>query len=135
MSQASELAFLVRLVRQQRDVDVLCYTGYTLEEIIKKNQPDMLDFLNHIDVLIDGPYIQELNDGRGLRGSSNQRVHFLTGRMKEFDFENEPRRGEIRIQEDMSLVYVGVPAPEVYQALKTVKMTFPSSTDFLQNPS
>jgi len=33
--------------------------------------------LNSIAVLIDSPYIEELNDNSLLRGSSNQRIHIF----------------------------------------------------------
>ena len=33
--------------------------------------------LSNISVLIDGEYIEELNDNSLLRGSSNQKVHIL----------------------------------------------------------
>lgn len=47
------------------------YTGYAYEQISD------LEMMNYIDVLVDGPYIEELNPGRGAlkwRGSRNQRV-------------------------------------------------------------
>lgn len=52
--------------------DVWLYSGYTLEEIISK---DMVEMLEYIDVLVDGPYIHELRDiSLPFRGSSNQRI-------------------------------------------------------------
>ena len=49
------------------------YTGYTYNEII--NNTIMSEILNYIDVLCDGPFIQELKDPN-LKwvGSSNQNV-------------------------------------------------------------
>lgn len=52
---------------------IWCYTGYTFEELyideINKQ------FLNLIDVLIDGPFVEELKDlSLKFRGSSNQRI-------------------------------------------------------------
>jgi hypothetical protein len=46
-----------------------------------------------MDILIDGPYIESLNDDSGLRGSSNQRVHILKPNPKYegFNFESNPR--------------------------------------------
>ena len=45
------------------------YTGYTLDQI------KALDFLQCIDVIIDGPFIQELRDiTLPFRGSSNQNI-------------------------------------------------------------
>nr|DAU04277.1 MAG TPA: 4Fe-4S single cluster domain protein [Inoviridae sp.] len=49
-----------------------CYTGYTLEEL-KANGKD--EILKHIDVLVDGRYVDELRDlNLEFRGSSNQRI-------------------------------------------------------------
>ena len=49
------------------------YTGYTLEEI--QQDSSMADILKYIDVLIDGPYVDELKDlDIPYRGSSNQRL-------------------------------------------------------------
>lgn len=56
--------------------DVLVYTGYTLDELKEKN-------LDKISVLIDGPYIEERNNGCLLRGSDNQKIHILDERLKE----------------------------------------------------
>jgi anaerobic ribonucleoside-triphosphate reductase activating protein len=55
--------------------DVWVFTGYTYEEIIKKNNPTWNEFLEEIDVLVDGPFIIEKKDLTLLyRGSSNQRI-------------------------------------------------------------
>ena len=35
------------------------------------------DKLKNVSVLIDGKYVEELNDNSILRGSSNQRIHIL----------------------------------------------------------
>ncbi|NLM12323.1 MAG: anaerobic ribonucleoside-triphosphate reductase activating protein [Epulopiscium sp.] len=55
--------------------DVWVYTGYTYEDILKKNDPLWNKFLEEIDVLVDGPFILEKKDLNLLfRGSSNQRI-------------------------------------------------------------
>lgn len=47
------------------------YTGYKYEDIAEK-YPDLLKF---IDVMVDGPFIEELKDiSLTFRGSSNQRI-------------------------------------------------------------
>jgi anaerobic ribonucleoside-triphosphate reductase activating protein len=58
--------------------DVLVYTGYYLKELEKH-----FSLLKYIGVLIDGPYIEELNDNGALRGSSNQTVYIVDSRLKE----------------------------------------------------
>jgi anaerobic ribonucleoside-triphosphate reductase activating protein len=53
--------------------NIALWTGYTIEEI--KNDNSMKDILKYIDVLIDGPFIEELKDlSIPFRGSSNQRI-------------------------------------------------------------
>jgi len=82
MLQASALAATVRAARQRRDVNVICYSGYTLGELRQQPPtPGVPDLLDQVDVLIDGRYQEAANDGKGLRGSSNQVVHHLTGRL------------------------------------------------------
>lgn len=78
--QAEMLSELLRLLKKGMncDVGVIVYTGYTLEEL--QRMPFAQGLLEQTDLLIDGPYVQELDDGLSLRGSSNQRVIPLTDR-------------------------------------------------------
>ena len=56
-------------------LNVWCYTGYTLEELLEHNDPYELELLEEIDVLVDGKYIEELKDPElRFRGSTNQRI-------------------------------------------------------------
>ncbi len=72
--QSEALCDILERVRAVRDIGVICYTGNTFEDI--KDDP----LVGHIDLLIDGEYIMEKDDGRAMRGSSNQRLIFLTDR-------------------------------------------------------
>ena len=113
MLQAAGLARVIRLARQKRDLSLIVYSGFTLEKLRKDPPaPGIADLLGEADVFIDGVYIARQNDNRGLRGSSNQRVHRLTGRLSNFDFENTARRIEIHLEEGSALV-VGVPPRRV----------------------
>jgi anaerobic ribonucleoside-triphosphate reductase activating protein len=63
----------------ENDLTVLIFTGYLIEELKSLNNDSVNKLLEHTDILVDGPYIQELNDlERDWIGSSNQRVLFLT---------------------------------------------------------
>lgn len=53
--------------------DILVFTGYTIEELRAQESEDVDSVLNTCAALIDGPYIRELNNNKGLRGSTNQR--------------------------------------------------------------
>ena len=56
-------------------IKIFIWTGYTLEELKEKNNIHINNILQHIDILIDGPFIQEQRDiTLHLRGSSNQRI-------------------------------------------------------------
>lgn len=53
--------------------DILIFTGYRIEELRLQKNEAIDSVLNVCAALIDGPYIKELNDDKGLCGSSNQR--------------------------------------------------------------
>ena len=58
-------------------LNIWCYTGFTYEEIIKmsKSNPIYLEFLNNIDVLVDGKFeIENKSFDVLFRGSTNQRL-------------------------------------------------------------
>ena len=83
--QTTELAELVKYLRGCGVEDILVYTGYTVEELRARETEteNTLYILNNIGVLIDGPYIDELNfDVGNLKGSENQRVIFMNPRLK-----------------------------------------------------
>ena len=59
--------------------DILIYTGYTLAELKKTWPRERLDkLMSRSAVLIDGRYMDELNDNAApLRGSTNQKIHYF----------------------------------------------------------
>lgn len=67
--QSEELMRLLEMLKEISD-DILVYTGYKRSEL----EPDKLE---NISVLIDGEYVEELNDNSLLKGSSNQEVYIL----------------------------------------------------------
>jgi anaerobic ribonucleoside-triphosphate reductase activating protein len=55
------------------DKDIWCWSGFLFEEILKDSA--MRPILNYIDVLVDGPFVQEKKDlSTPFRGSTNQRI-------------------------------------------------------------
>ena len=72
MYQAAEFANLAREIHRRTNKDIWCFTGFTFESLI---HPDQRELLEELDVLVDGPFVQNLRDPDLLfRGSSNQRL-------------------------------------------------------------
>lgn len=125
MLQAAALANLVEKVRQHCPrLNVICFTGYQWAELLSRaalGDTGIERLLSQVDVLIDGPYIEAQNNGRGLRGSTNQVVHRLTRRAwgMDFDFENCPRQVEILVGNGQYLA-AGVPPAGILNALDSL---------------
>ncbi len=96
---------LLREVRTRTSLSTLAFSGYTLEEI--RAQPCGADLLANLDVLIDGRYVAPQRLGRGLRGSSNQRIHLLSNRYDRAAVEATPE-AEIHIDAAGNLTLTGV---------------------------
>lgn len=91
-SQAQGLAELCRLVRDRSsETPILVYTGYRLEELLTQEREDWLALLHEIDVLVDGPYIQERQTNLALVGSDNQQIYFLSSRVQPAEVLGHPR--------------------------------------------
>ncbi len=88
--------------------DILVYTGYTMAEINLSSK--LSGLLPHIGVLIDGPYIDDLNDNKGIRGSSNQKIWLLRDELSEryLNVEQWDRKTQI-INSNNSLYAIGIP--------------------------
>lgn len=71
--QKEKLLILIKKLREEiPDLNIWCYTGYVYENISEE------EVLKHIDVLVDGPFIESLKDlTLRFRGSSNQRIIYL----------------------------------------------------------
>jgi len=76
--QKDELLALLPLLPELTD-DVLIYTGFTYSQIENMlSMTELNTIKRYISVLIDGPYIDTLNDNHCvLRGSSNQNIIFF----------------------------------------------------------
>ncbi len=62
---------------RDRGLNILCYSGYTFEQLVKRGESDgnVSSLLEKIDILIDGPFEKDLKDlTLKFRGSSNQRI-------------------------------------------------------------
>ena len=57
------------------DIEITLWTGYTYKELMVQPSENLLNILNNIDILVDGPFIEEEKDlSLQLRGSRNQHI-------------------------------------------------------------
>ncbi len=84
--------------------NVLLTTGYTLNEIEQRKAKEIL---NYIDILISGPFDLNLIDNTDKwRGSTNQKIDFLTERSKQFETYKSKFKTEIKINKKTSEVII-----------------------------
>lgn len=93
--------------------DILIYTGYTIEELQARGDKMTDCILKNTAVLVDSPYIASLNDGRGIRGSSNQRV-FVWKYPERYQGAEVWERQVQFVAERDSLLQIGVPPGKGY---------------------
>lgn len=125
MLQCAALAELISRIRSQRDCGLIVYTGFVYETLLEhaRKDPDINEFLSYIDLLIDGPYIQALDENQFARGSSNQRLLPLTERYRDdIDgyYAESRRRVKIRLSRAGTFL-VGVPGREEAAVWQKVK--------------
>ena len=91
LANTETVAEIIRKVREHYPTkDIWCYSGgvYETELAIRaEREPAVAAILNNIDVLVDGPFIEEQKDLRlAFRGSKNQRIlnmaEIRTGEMR-----------------------------------------------------
>lgn len=71
-----EVNFIIKHVKERfPDIKIFFWTGYTIEELIQKNDLYINEVLKNVDYLIESPYIEEERDiTLKWRGSKNQRI-------------------------------------------------------------
>ena len=96
---------LLQRVRQETQLSVLMFTGYTWEET--QQMPNSGALLKNVDVLIAGRYDAAQRLMHDLRGSINQTIHFLTSRYSTADLQTIPST-EVIIAPDGEVMVSGV---------------------------
>jgi anaerobic ribonucleoside-triphosphate reductase activating protein len=97
-AHAGPAAVLARLIRDQ-GFSVMIFSGYTIEQLQSRPEPEVAELIALTDILVDGPYDRDRPDfERRWIGSTNQRIHFLSDR---YSFDGEWRKKntlEIRVK-------------------------------------
>jgi anaerobic ribonucleoside-triphosphate reductase activating protein len=82
-------AVALAMVSRQLSLSVMVFSGYILEELQNRPEPEVSELLSLTDILVDGPYERDKPDKeRRWIGSTNQRIHFLTDR---YSFDDQWR--------------------------------------------
>ncbi len=123
LAHAAGAAALAEAVRT-RDLSVMIYTGYSLEQAQAMPEPMVHRLLAATDLLVDGPYLREQPDReRRWIGSTNQRIHFLSDRYRPDDPCWQQRNTlEIRLRAG-ELTINGFPANHAASLWKGLKPT------------
>lgn len=111
--QAEDMQKLISFIKRISN-DIIVYTGYKKEEIEPQHLKD-------VTLLIDGEYIEELNDNSFLKGSSNQRTYILDEN-KQAKYESYLEGGENQIQNFFTsdgVVSVGIHKPNFNKTHRT----------------
>lgn len=93
--------------------DIILFTGFMINQI---EQVLRVQLNQLVDLLIDGPYVDNLNDGIGLRGSSNQKLHFLSPRLLPYKqhLETGPRtERQLILLSDNEMIAAGIQEPQL----------------------
>lgn len=91
--QAETLAtFLEELKQVRPELNVLFFSGYSLNELKRMRSPAVERILEHTDTLIDGVFEKDRFDNERIAGSTNQNIHHLgEQRLKYADFGRRGR--------------------------------------------
>ncbi len=108
--QAEALAELGRRM-QDADLGVLMFSGFSYETLSQSDNPAWKALLEVCDLLIAGPFVQELACSMALRGSSNQTLHYLSERYRgrQAQLEHSSNSVEILIDENGQMLVTGFP--------------------------
>ena len=117
--QFEQLKELAGKIRKNTKLDLMLYSGYTLAELKKRfGCKEIGEFLQEIDIFIDGEYKEELDMGGMYRGSDNQKFYFFTERYREFKeqiFSAKNRQIEFYVTTDNETYMIGIPPKGFYR--------------------
>lgn len=111
--QQDILCELIAKVRNRKDIGVVIYTGMKYSEV------ENTTLAHSADLIIDGEYVEELNDNKSLRGSSNQNIICITERYKGIvpDYYGRQGRKIELIMADGVTKMIGIPSKEFAQMI------------------
>jgi len=108
--QVTPLTELTSRIRQETQLSILVFSGYSWDEI--QSMPRARPLLAQIDVLIAGRYQANHRLASGLLGSTNKTVHFLTDRYGPDDLQTVPP-AELSITSNGDILISGIDPPDM----------------------
>jgi anaerobic ribonucleoside-triphosphate reductase activating protein len=93
------LKALCRAVKK-RGLTVMVYSGYTLQALKQHRDPAVTAALDFIDILIDGLFKKNIAANSCWAGSGNQKVHYLSGKYRDYKHRIIPGQQYQEIQID-----------------------------------
>lgn len=117
LSQIPAVGFLCEKI-QEMDLGVMVFTGNqykTLQKRVQEGEEALDHLLQHVDLLIDGPFLQDrLSEDRCFVGSDNQGIRFLSDRYARYDGFWPSGDGAIEIRFDgENIIINGHPRPTI----------------------
>lgn len=115
LEQPDALAALICGLKARTTLGIILLTGWTLTELAtlpgsisyRTGSPSLPLWLQDVDLLLAGPYVEDLHLGTGLRGSSNKEVLFHSARYGPEDLNGIPD-SEVFIGRNGELLLTGI---------------------------
>lgn len=116
--QFDELKMLIDKISIQTKLDIMLYSGYTIEELSERFGTDFDDLKLKLDILIDGEYVRDLNNNSMYRGSDNQRIFFFTDKYRKYAeriLSSKQRDFSFQIVDNGDVYFIGIPPVGFYE--------------------
>lgn len=117
MVQAEPIYYLSSILKKYKRT-IMCCTGFTLEELETHQDPFTRKLISLVDILIDGRFQEDKKANLLWRGSTNQKVHFLSDVYTSFQplADEEHSQMELVIG-DKGIAYTGTLKEEIINRL------------------
>jgi anaerobic ribonucleoside-triphosphate reductase activating protein len=88
LEQRGPLLHLLQKIAHETHLSIILLTGYNWQEV--QEMPEYTEMNHCVDVILAGPYREDLRTAHQLTGSSNKTFHFLTSTYSHKNFESIP---------------------------------------------
>ncbi len=89
LDQKNEVLRLLKKIKGN-GLNSILFTGYGYKKLLNQMNPVIDEIFDNLDVLIEGPYIdEEYTEKLYLRGSTNQKIIFLSEKINKKEFKKK----------------------------------------------